>query len=94
MLGCQGSRKASYSGRTVMDPALLVIFAIPLEDYLLVRVVQGLKLSRGRRNAAAEAPIMRAFLLADEKSLEIKCELPQVQESRSDGESRDGVCVF
>ena len=70
MLGCQGSRKASYSGRTVMDPALLVIFAIPLEDYLLVRVVQGLKLSRGRRNAAAEAPIMRAFLLADEKSLE------------------------
>ena len=53
-----------------MDPALLVIFAIPLEDYLLVRVVQGLKLSRGRRNAAAEAPIMRAFLLADEKSLE------------------------
>ena len=77
-----------------MDPALLVIFAIPLEDYLLVRVVQSLKLSQGRRNAAAEAPIMRAFLLADEKSLEIKCELPKVQESRSDDESRDGFCVF
>ena len=55
-----------------MGLALLVIFARPLEDFLLVRVVRGLILSRGRRNAAAEALIMRAFLLANEKSLRNK----------------------
>ena len=55
-----------------MDLSLLVIFAIPLEDFLLVRVVRGLILSRGRRNAAAEALIIRAFLLANEKSLRNK----------------------
>ena len=55
-----------------MDLSLLVIFAIPLEDFLLVRVVRGLILSRGRRNAVAEALIIRAFLLANEKSLRNK----------------------
>ena len=52
-----------------MDVTLLDIFARPLEDFLLVRVVQGHKLSRGPRSA---------FLLANEKSLKRKCELPKV----------------
>ena len=61
-----------------MDVTLLVIFARPLEDFLLVRVVQGHKLSRGPRNAAAEALITRACLLTNEKSLKRKCELTKV----------------
>ena len=61
-----------------MDVTLLVIFARPLEDFLLVRVVQGHKLSLGPRNAAAEALITRACLLTNEKSLKRKCELPKV----------------
>lgn len=71
------------------DLALIVIFALPLVDLLLVRVSQGLQITRGR-NAPAEALVMEACLLDNEKSMRIKCELPYVQENRSYWESREG----